>query len=245
MGALLSSLRDVYHGCLALLSELSESSRIFDELVKRINDPSFPVDNPTRSFWQEHPVFPDLVDTQSFPDSNGNGKQQHHQLPETADIVIIGSGISGASIAYTILHECEDLKVSKRVVMLEARNVCSGATGRNGGHIKCAPYESYARYKDRFGPKKARKLLEFEMMHLPTLVDLAEGQGFVAGEVREVETIDVFTEPTMWEKASHMVELLQAECPDIAPETKLLAPAEARKVRSSVIFSVYLFSMIN
>jgi hypothetical protein len=223
MGALLSSLRKLYYGFLALLSELSESNRVFDELVKRINKPDFPVEQPTRAYWQENPLYPSLVNIQS---NDGN------KLPETADIIIIGSGISGASIAYTILHECEDLKQFKRVVILEARTVCSGASGRNGGHIKCAPYESYALYKARFGSKRAKKLVKFEMLHLPTLVDLANGEGFAAADVREVETIDVFLESTMWKKSRSRVLLLHAECPEVAPEMKLWEPAEARTVSS-------------
>jgi hypothetical protein len=49
-------------------------------------------------------------------------------LPSTADVVIVGSGISGASAAHFIREEGtgNDLKI----VMLEAREACWGATGR-------------------------------------------------------------------------------------------------------------------
>lgn len=59
--------------------------------------------------------------------------QSSSNLPSEADIVIIGSGFSGASVAYHLLHES---KSSARVVMLEARQACSGASGRNGGHMQ-------------------------------------------------------------------------------------------------------------
>lgn len=77
--------------------------------------PGLPRANPTVSYWQDPPdAISDLCSTQS--------------LPEAADIVIIGSGISGACVGYNIL---EHLPAGK-VVMLEARQACSGATGRNG-----------------------------------------------------------------------------------------------------------------
>jgi ribulose 1,5-bisphosphate synthetase/thiazole synthase len=77
--------------------------------------PTLPRPNPTISGWQDP------------PDAIANF-QSTAELPETADVVIIGSGISGASIALGILDAGEGLNV----VMLEARQACSGATGRNG-----------------------------------------------------------------------------------------------------------------
>lgn len=55
-------------------------------------------------------------------------------LPSEADVVIIGSGFSGASTAYHLL--CELKNPPKRVVMVESRQACSGASGRNGGHLQ-------------------------------------------------------------------------------------------------------------
>lgn len=46
------------------------------------------------------------------------------------DVVVVGSGITGAGVAWGLLKG--DGGKKKRVVMLEARSVCSGATGRNG-----------------------------------------------------------------------------------------------------------------
>lgn len=63
-------------------------------------------------------------------------KLTHYQsssvLPrETVDVVVIGSGFSGASFVYHYTNG----ENSSKVVMLEARAVCSGATARNGGHM--------------------------------------------------------------------------------------------------------------
>jgi sarcosine oxidase subunit beta len=49
-----------------------------------------------------------------------------------ADIVIIGGGVIGLSIAYNILK----LDKTKKVVVLEKDYICSGSTGRCGGGIR-------------------------------------------------------------------------------------------------------------
>ena len=71
---------------------------------------------PTASYWQDPPDhLSDYRSSDSLP------------LQEF-DHIIVGSGISGTCIAYNILCQQPDAKV----LMLEARQACSGATGRNG-----------------------------------------------------------------------------------------------------------------
>jgi hypothetical protein len=88
---------------------------------------SLPHSNPVPSYWHSDtplsPVPHPIASLRSTED-----------LPEYADYVIVGSGISGAMIAWGILDRLEkagDIK-NKRVVMLEARGAVGGATGRNG-----------------------------------------------------------------------------------------------------------------
>ena len=78
--------------------------------------PGLPRDGPTISYWQQPPDAPiaDLRSTNSLPDS--------------AEYVIVGSGISGSCIAHNLL----EAKPGAQVVMLEARQAASGASGRNG-----------------------------------------------------------------------------------------------------------------
>jgi hypothetical protein len=73
-----------------------------------------PVDNPTTSYWHSEPSEILL------------GHRTTQDLPQTADIVIVGSGMTGAFAAHVLKEKGPNLKV----VMLEAREACWGATGR-------------------------------------------------------------------------------------------------------------------
>ncbi|MFK7991652.1 MAG: NAD(P)/FAD-dependent oxidoreductase [Sandaracinaceae bacterium] len=52
-------------------------------------------------------------------------------LPASADVVVVGAGIMGLSVA----HNLAKLGV-ERIVVLEASYLCSGASGRNGGGVR-------------------------------------------------------------------------------------------------------------
>lgn len=76
---------------------------------------SLPHTNPTTSYWQDPPEA--IADHRTTSD-----------LPLSADTVIIGSGITGAAVAWNLLQS----ENPGNILMLEARQACSGATGRNG-----------------------------------------------------------------------------------------------------------------
>ena len=78
--------------------------------------PDLPRPDPVRSYWWPDPLDPIADDRTTV------------SLPEYADAVIVGSGVSGSTIAYNMLSTSGSLKV----VMLEARQAASGASGRNG-----------------------------------------------------------------------------------------------------------------
>lgn len=93
------------------------------------------------------------------------------KLPEEADIVIIGSGYTGASVAH-FLYEFSDRP--PKTVMLEARGICSGATGRNGGHLKPDLYLAHINYEAKYGAEEAARIINFEFDHIKAIKDLVE-----------------------------------------------------------------------
>ncbi|KAM0811553.1 putative FAD dependent oxidoreductase [Seiridium cardinale] len=81
-----------------------------------------------------------------------------HELPLSADIVIIGSGITGTLTA----KHCVETWPGKKIVVLEARGFCSGATGRNAGHCKPDQWRGFLEYQKAFGTQQALKILQTE-----------------------------------------------------------------------------------
>lgn len=89
------------------------------------------------------------------------------QLPEHSDIVIIGAGYAGVSTAYHLTKDYAD--ANKSITILEARGVCSGATGRNGGHARPDFYGHIPKYIERAGPRAGAEIAEFEITNLRAL----------------------------------------------------------------------------
>lgn len=61
MGAIFSSIHRIYLDLCAVISELSQTKNSFDSLLARISIVTPPVPNPSISYWQEDPPFPNLV----------------------------------------------------------------------------------------------------------------------------------------------------------------------------------------
>ena len=97
-----------------LISTLRELDAEYHTVIKRVElSPGLPVNEPTLPFWTVPPAnLPTRVNT---------------SLPKHVDVLVIGSGITGVSCVRTLLKKGPP---GLRVLVLEARNVCSGATGR-------------------------------------------------------------------------------------------------------------------
>ncbi|WVW82635.1 hypothetical protein I302_104646 [Kwoniella bestiolae CBS 10118] len=89
-------------------------------------------------------------------------------LPKSADVVIIGSGATGSLTALSLLQSPNP---PKSVVLLEARELCSGATGRNAGHCKPDQWRGFTKYETAFGAEQALKILANEQKTWEGLVD--------------------------------------------------------------------------
>ncbi|KAJ4378376.1 hypothetical protein N0V86_006077 [Didymella sp. IMI 355093] len=79
-------------------------------------------------------------------------------LPDDTDTVIIGSGITGTLTA----REHLSIWPEKSVVILEAREFCSGATGRNAGHCKPDQWRGFGKFEKVYGTEQAIKILNNE-----------------------------------------------------------------------------------
>lgn len=134
-----------------------------------------PAANPTSSFWNSEPKR--LDDYRSTP-----------ELPAQADVVIIGSGLSGVATAYFLL---KDNPNPPSIVLLEARKICSGATGRNGGHVKPDTFSDISKFTKLFGKAATAELAAFEASHVYAVKDLVEKENLDC-DFHITRALDVF-----------------------------------------------------
>ncbi|KAL4894330.1 FAD dependent oxidoreductase [Aspergillus ambiguus] len=135
------------------------------------------------------------------PDTVDYGLPPHPvSLVDVADVVI-GSGVTASSLVCTVLSGSPSLNV----VLVEARDLCSGATGHNGGYIKAMSPGVWFDGKEQYGIREAIQVMENEHSHLDEIqscvmhnnIDcdfrLLEGLGVYHDESifrRTTETID-------------------------------------------------------
>lgn len=82
----------------------------------------------------------------ALPDRSGK------DLPEEADVVVIGGGLTGLSTAYHTARK------GARVVLVEKDKVGSGASGRNGSMCTQGITIGVAEARKRYGQERAREL---------------------------------------------------------------------------------------
>ena len=117
-----------------------------------------PVGNAIKSAWIRDP-------------SDLDNHRTTESLPERCDVVIVGAGYAGAATAYHLVKDCPNVS---SIVVLEARETCSGATGRNGGHLRPDLYGHIPTYVDRYGVKLAAEIAEFEIANMWAIKETIE-----------------------------------------------------------------------
>ncbi|KAL1869189.1 hypothetical protein VTK73DRAFT_3325 [Phialemonium thermophilum] len=158
-----------------------------------------PVPDPTKSYWHREPSKKLL------------GHRTTVDLPETADIVIIGSGITGSFAAHFLKN---GKAIDAKVLVLEAREACWGATGRNGGHCQPLIYMS--------SPEVAK--FELDTYH------------FLRGFVEENKIscdwvcfsgVHAFLTQESFEAAASSIERLRVSHPELAAQAKVVRERES------------------
>ncbi|KAK1703102.1 FAD dependent oxidoreductase [Colletotrichum lupini] len=125
-----------------------------------MSETPFPVPNAITTYWRKdlHPL---------------DSHQSSETLPAEQDIVIIGAGYSGAASAYYLL-DGTDPSSRPTVTILEARQACSGATARNGGHVRPDLYAGLPARAKRYDQETADEMALFELANLHAVRDLVQ-----------------------------------------------------------------------
>ena len=117
----------------------------------------------TRSWWLDH--------SGGALDGAALGEAA---LPATANVVVVGAGMTGCSVAYWLGASGID-----DVVVVDSRGVSAGATGRNGGHLWPAADSEFER-------ETAASLLRFIEEHA---VDCDLQRGGAVSLTRHTDTV--------------------------------------------------------
>ena len=161
-------------------------------------DPGLPRTNPTKSYWQEIPHA--LAETQS------------PTLPTDRDYAIIGSGITGLAVAKTLLER----HPTATVTILEARTLCSGATGRNGGQMAANAGEEYMHLADTHGPKLAGEIVSFTFRNLEKMQALIEEYDAVETcQFERVQKLRVFLTDDKFHDFQQSIARLESDHPSM------------------------------
>jgi hypothetical protein len=172
--------------------------------IQTDQQPLLPVENSITPFWRT-----ELHELDSHRSTD--------LLPADCDILIIGGGYAGIAAAYHLLAGDGPIE-RKSVVLLEARQACSGATGRNGmasfnppwveqradhyigGHLRPSVYPRLLYYIEKYGREAAEGLADFEFDHVPAIADLIKKEG-IECDFELTRSYDIYTDVEQAEAA--------------------------------------------
>lgn len=140
----------------------------------------YPDTKSTVPFWRVEPHR--LDDHRTTPD-----------LPTECDILIIGAGYAGTATAY---HLLDNNPSPPSIVLLEARQACSGATARNGGHLRPQVYFGLPDYIEKYGLEAAAEIANHEIAHVQAIKDLVAKEN-IDCDFTLTRSFDVFYDEDM------------------------------------------------
>ncbi|KAL4788096.1 phosphoenolpyruvate phosphomutase-domain-containing protein [Aspergillus varians] len=179
--------------------------------------PFLPVESPTKPFWRTE--LHQLDQLRTTP-----------ELPQKSDIVIIGAGYSGISLAYHLYKQLSHSdQAHPAITVLEARRICSGATGRNGGHLRPDLYGNIPKYIERYGIEAGAEVADFEIAHIRALKELIAEED-IDCDMNLTRCMNVYLNETDGEKARQTYEALVANGLEYTPDIHYTPQKSAEKI---------------
>ncbi|RBQ79858.1 hypothetical protein FVER14953_08504 [Fusarium verticillioides] len=178
-----------------------------EEFVRKLraallSDPLLPRPNPSISLWQE-PVHPTVSSIQS------------PNLTSYADIVVIGSGITGCSVSKALLED-DSLESTTRIVVLEARTLASNATGRNGSQLVSPVGHLYNTMCKRHSEETAKEMGRFSFMNIERIMGMLEEldpELQESSEIRHVHKVMVAGDEETWKTSKESLNSFREAIP--------------------------------
>jgi len=149
--------------------------------------------------------------------------RSRQELPASADVVIIGAGLTGASAAYYL---SEAARHGLRVVVLDRGAPASEASGRNGGNFELLPENSVGIYEGLAKERLAFLRRRYPALPIQILRAESERQASVIfgvalrnrncmKQIIEAEKIDCDFSPRGWLYLAHTEKEEQAICEEV------------------------------
>ncbi len=128
-------------------------------------------------------------------------RQPEVVLPLRADVVVVGGGITGVSLAYWLGRR------GAEVLLLERSRLAAGASGRNAGFVLAGVAANYAEAVERYGRSTAAEIWAFTLENHDRLGEALAG----AADHKRVGSWSSAATPDEAEALQHSVQLLSED----------------------------------
>jgi glycine/D-amino acid oxidase-like deaminating enzyme len=192
------------------------SPELLAKLLSQISqDPGPPRPNPTVAAWHD-PPHP-LADVQS------------EALPQTVDFAVLGSGITGCSVAKSLLEN--RLSGNKTVMVFDARRLTTGATSRNGGFLMGHAATFFASFANAFGVESAVQIARFVGRTLDEIMNVAKEEDLHEEcQIRDVQVVITCEGEEDLAKKGESFRMYQEHLPEYRGTYLPVSKEEAEKV---------------
>ncbi|KAF8861332.1 FAD dependent oxidoreductase [Acephala macrosclerotiorum] len=178
------------------------------------NSLPFPVSKATLPFWRTQPHPLDTF-------------RSTEVLPGKCDILIIGAGYAGISTTYHLVNSTSDSDPAPSIVLLEAREACSGATGRNGGHLR--PSFPFPELIEKHGIEACVEIALFELAHIAAIQSLISTHK-IDCDFTLTRTHTIPTDPAVASFVGSLVSQYTSASPEIAKHSQWTEGKEAEEL---------------
>lgn len=132
------------------------------------------------------------------------------------DVAVIGAGFTGLGAARKLAME------GRRVIVLEARQIGFGASGRNGGHLNNGIAHSYLHAVGMFGEERAKAMYRAFDQGIETIERIIAEEG-IACDFRRSGKLKLASKPAHFEGIAQNYKAIH---PQVDRETELLSRAD-------------------